>query len=44
MESIWARNIFQKFFNKPMQKESDFGGQGYFFENSESQLACPLEL
>ena len=29
---------FQKFLHKPMQRESDFGGHLYFFENSISPL------
>ena len=35
--------VFQKFLNKPMERESDFGG-GNIFKNSiapESQLVCP---
>ena len=27
VEFTWGWNIFQKFLNKPMQKESDFGGR-----------------
>ena len=33
MEFISGGNIFQKLFNKPMQKKSDFGGRECFFEN-----------
>ena len=33
MEFVWGGNIFQKFLNKSVQKESDFGGKEYFFEN-----------
>ena len=33
MEFIWGWNIFQKFLNKLMQRERDFGGPKYFFEN-----------
>ena len=30
MEYIWGENIFQKCFDKPMERESDFGGLEYF--------------
>ena len=39
--------FFEKLLNKPMQRESDFGGrENFFLENSiappESQLVCPF--
>ena len=33
---------FQKFLDKPMQRESNFGGCSYFFENSISPLRLSL--
>ena len=48
MEFIWDWNIFQKFLNKLMQRERDFKGRKYFFENFipplplESQLDSPI--
>ena len=34
LEFIWGVIFFQKFLNKLLQRDSDFGGQEYFFENS----------
>ena len=32
MEFLWGKNIlFLKFLNKPMQRESDFGGRKFLF-------------
>ena len=46
MEFLWGRNIFLKLFNKPMQRERNFGGKKYFFENfiapPDNQLVHPL--
>ena len=48
MEFIWGWNIFQKFLNKPIQRERDFGGWKYFSKISylpsplESQLDSPI--
>ena len=38
MEFTWGWNTFQKFLNKPMQMETDFGGRLYIFFNSISPL------
>ena len=42
MEFIWGRNIFQKFLNEPMQRESDLEGSNIFIENSMSPLRANL--
>ena len=42
MEFIWGRNIFQKFLNEPMQRESDLEGSNIFIENSMSPLRADL--
>ena len=36
MEFIWWGYFFLKFFNKPLQRESDSGGQKYFFRKFHS--------
>ena len=41
MEFLWtAICFFLKFLNKSIQRNSDFGGQKYAFENSEHRLVC----
>ena len=42
MEFIWGWNIFQKFLNKLMERERDFGGRKYF--SKISYLPSPFKV
>ena len=45
MEFLWGRNIFfLKFLNKPMQRESDFGGRKCLFRNFRAPTDVYLRL
>ena len=45
MEFLWGRNIpFLKFLNKPLQRESDFGGQKCLFRKFRAPTDVYLRL